>query len=95
MRNDRFPQWWFTCVHGLVRNLLIQLFRPGELKIEVSEFYVFDNMATHNNHPSFVQHVSGNSCVFFTIFRDSVWWGGGPPNRLVHNLLMQSFTLYS
>ena len=33
--------------------------------------------------------------MFFTLFRYLVQGGGGPPNGLVHNLLMQFFTLGS
>ena len=33
--------------------------------------------------------------MFFSLFGYWVGWGGGPPKGLVHNLLMQFFTLGS
>ena len=32
--------------------------------------------------------------MFFTLFGDWMWGGGGPPNGVVHNPLLQFFTLY-
>ena len=48
------------------------------------------------DHPRYVKHVLGRIYVFFTLFG---YWahvgGGGYPKGLVHNLLMQFFTLDS
>ena len=41
------------------------------------------------------KHVSGRFYVFFTLFGYCVRAGGGSPKGLVHNLLMQFFTLGS
>ena len=53
-------------------------------------------MITQNDHPSYVKHVSRRIYVFFFLLR---YWaqrgGGGSPKGLVHNLLMQFFTLDS
>ena len=55
----------------------------------------FDTVTTHNDQPSYVKHVLGSIFVFFTPFGDWVWGGGGSPNGVVHNLLVQFFSLYS
>ena len=60
---DRF---WPTCVHGLVHNLLMQVFILGRSKTEVCETEFFDIVTTHNDHPSYVKHISGSIHVFFT-----------------------------
>ena len=63
-------------------------------KIGVPETYFFDIVATHNDHPSYVKHILGSIYVFFTLF--GYWVGGrGSPKGLIHNLLMQFFTLGS
>ena len=81
---------------GLVHNLLLQFFTLNSSKIEVSETCFFDTVITQNDHPRHVKHVLGRICVFFTLFG---YWarggGGGAPKGLVHNLLMQFFTLDS
>ena len=52
-------------------------------------------VTTENEHPCYVKHVFGRIWMFFTLF----WYwvglggGGGAPKGLVHNLLMQFFTL--
>ena len=51
-------------------------------------FYI---VTTHNDHPSYVKHVLGNICVFFTRLGYWVRWGMSP-RGLVHHLLMQLFT---
>ena len=54
----------------------VQFFTLYSSKIKVFETYFFDIVTTHNDHPSYVQHVLGSSYVFFTLFGDSVWRGG-------------------
>ena len=72
----------------------MQLFTLGSSKIEVFETCPFDMVTTQNDHPSYVKHVLGRIYMFFTQFG---YWphggGGGSPKGLVHNLLMQFFTL--
>ena len=64
--------------------------------IEFFETYFFDTMITQNDHPSYVKHVLGRSYVFFTLFGYWVRVGGWVGQTgLVHNLLMQFFTLDS
>ena len=77
-----------------VHNLLMQFFSPGSSKIELFETYIFDTVTTQKDHPTYVKHVLGRIYVFFTLFG---YWvgGGGVPKGLVHNLLMQFFTLGS
>ena len=81
---------------GLVHNLLMQFFNLGSSKIEVFETGFFDIVTTQNDHPRYVKHVLGRIYMFFTLFG---YWphggGGGAPKGLVHNLLMQFFTLGS
>ena len=72
---------------GLVRNLLVQFFALGILKIQVSKTYFFDMVTTHNDHPSYVKHVLGSIYVFFTGFT------GSHTIAMAHNLLMQFLTL--
>ena len=79
---------------GLVHNLLMQLFNPGGSKIEVFETGFFDIVTTQNDHPRYIKHVLGRICMFFTLFGFKFrGGGGGAPKGLVHNLLMQLFTL--
>ena len=78
---------------GLVHNLLMQLFTLGSSKIEVSETCFFDIVITQNDHSSNVKHVLGRIYVFVTLF--GYWVGGGSPRVLVHNLLVQVFTVES
>ena len=47
----------------------------------------------HLKWPRYVKHVLGRIYVFFTLFGYYVGGGGGSPKGLVHNLLMQFFTL--
>ena len=74
----------------------MQFFTLGSSKIEVFETYFFDIMTTQYDHPTDVKHVLGCIHVFFTLFG---YWvragGGGSPKGLVHNLLMQFFTVGS
>ena len=81
-------------VNGPGHNLLMQFFTPDSSKIEVSETCFFDIVTTQYDHPRYVKHVLGRIYVFFTLFG---YWvgGGGSPKGLVHNLLMQFFTLDS
>ena len=53
---------------GLIHNLLMQFFNLSSLKIEVFETCFFDIVTTQNDHPSYVKHVLGCICVFFTLF---------------------------
>ena len=73
----------------------MQFFTPDSSKIEVFETCFFDIVTTQNDHPKYVKHVLGRIYVFLTLFADQVRGGGGAPKGLVHNLLMQSFTLGS
>ena len=69
------------------------IFQPGQLKNQ-SFLIFFDMVTTQNGHPRYVKHVLGSIYVFSTPFG---YWvpGGGSPKGLVHNLLMQFFTLGS
>ena len=82
---------------GLVHDLLMQLFTLGSSKIVDSETYFSYIATTQNDHPTYVKHVLGSIYVLFTLFGYWVRGGGGgcSPKRLVHNLLMQYFTLGS
>ena len=75
-----------------MHNLLMQLFTLYSSKTEVSETDFFYLVTTQYDHPRYVKHFLGSICVFFTLFG---YWvrGGGSPKGLVHNLLMQLFTL--
>ena len=81
---------------GSVHNLLMQFFTLDSSKIEVFETYSFDIGITQDDHPRYVKHVSGRIYLFCTPFGH---WahrgGGGSPKGMVHNLLMQLFTLGS
>ena len=56
---------------------------------EGNRIYLFDIVTTHHDQPSYVKHVLGRICLFFTLF--GCWvrgeGGGGGQTRLVHNLL--------
>ena len=78
---------------GLVHNLLMQFFTVESSKMEVFETYFFDIVITQNDHSSYVKHALGCIYVVFTLFGYWVGGGGGSPKGLVHNLLMQLFTL--
>ena len=78
---------------GLVHNLLMQFFTLDSSKIEVFETCFFDIVITQNDHSSNVKHVLGCIYVFFTLF--GYWVGGGLLGVLVHNLLVQFFTVES
>ena len=81
---------------GLVHNLMMQLFTLDSSKIEVFKTCFFDIMTTQYDHPSYLKHVLGRIYMFFTLFGYWFWGGGGgSPKGLVHNLLMQFFTLES
>ena len=71
----------------------MQLFALGGSKFKFYETF-FDIIATHDDHPSYVQHVLGDICVFFTRFGYLVCWGGCP-NGLLHSVPIQFVTLYS
>ena len=74
--------------------MLWQFFTLGSSKIEVFETFFFDIAITQNDHPRYVKHVLGRIYVFLTLFRYLVG-GGRSPKGLVHNVLMQFFTLGS
>ena len=64
--------------------------------MEVSETYFFDIVTTQNDHPRYIKHVFGRIYVSFTLFGYEVQGGGGGVSQgLVHNWLMQFFTLGS
>ena len=75
----------------------MQVFTPGSSKIEVFETYFFDIVTTQNDHPRYVKHVLGRIYVFFILFGYWAGRGGGEGGQkgLVHNMLMQFFSLYS
>ena len=79
---------------GLIHHLPMQFFVLGSPKIDVFETYLFDIVITRNDQPRFVKHVLGRIYLVFTFFG---YWPrvGGCPKGLVHNLLMQFFTLDS
>ena len=54
----------------------MQFFTLCSSKIEVSKTYFFDIVATHNDHPTYVKHVLGSICVFFTLLGYWVHAGG-------------------
>ena len=75
-------------VNGPVHNLLMQFFTVGSSKIDVFETYIFDIVTTQYDHPSYVKH------VFHPIWVLAARGGGGGARKgLVHNLLLQLFTL--
>ena len=83
--------------YGVVHNLLMQLFIPYSSRIEVSETHFFDIVATHNDHP---RPKLCKACfewylrVFHPVCILGVLWGG-VSHGLVHNLVLQLFTLVS
>ena len=84
-------------VNGPVHNVLVQFFTLDSSKIEVLETWFCDILTTRYDHPCYVKHVFGCIYVFFTVFGygRQAGGGGGAPKRLVHNLLMQFFTVGS
>ena len=65
-------------------------------KMEVLKTCLFDIVTTQYDDSSYLKHILGRIWLFFTLF--GYWvlgWGGGggSPKGLVHNLLMQFFTL--
>ena len=61
-------------------------------KIEVFETDCFDVVTIEHGHPRYVKHVLARIHVLFTLF--GCWArGGGSPKGLVHNLLVQFFSL--
>ena len=78
---------------GLVHNMRMQFFTLGSSKIEVFETYFFDIVITEYDHPRYVKHILGRIYVSFTPFGYWVPGGGGVSRGLVHNLLMQFFTV--
>ena len=80
-------------MNGPVHNLLMQFFTLGSSKMEVFETYFFDIVTAQYDHPTYVKHVLGRIYVFFILF--GYWVRGESPKGLVHNLLLQFFTLSS
>ena len=72
----------------------MQFFTLGSSKIKIFEFF-FHIVTTQYDHPRYVKHVSARIHVFFTLF--AIGWagggGGGSPKGLLHNLLVQFFSL--
>ena len=81
-------------MNGLVHNLLMQFSNLGSSTINVSETSFFDIVATQNDHPRSIKHVLGNIYVF-SPYLGIESGGGGVKQGLVHNLLVQFFTLRS
>ena len=74
------------------------VFHPGLLKNQkFPKLIFFDILTTQCDYPRCVKHVFGRIDVFFTLFAYCVGrgggGGGGSPKGLLHNLLMQFFTL--
>ena len=46
-------------------------------KIVVSETYFFDIVITQYDHPRYVKYILGRIYVFFILFGDWAWGGGG------------------
>ena len=69
----------------------MQFFTLDSSKMEVFKTCFFDIVTTQYDHPSYLKHILGRIWVFFTLF--GYWVGGGFPKGMVHNLLMQFFTL--
>ena len=67
----------------------MQFFTLNSSKIEVFETCVYDIVTTQYDHPRYLRHVLGRIYMFFTLF------GYWVPQGIVHNLLMQFFTLNS
>ena len=55
----------------------MQLFTMASSKIEVFESCFYDIVATQNDHPRYVKHVSDRIYVFFTLFGYWAHGGGG------------------
>ena len=85
------------CMKWYTHNQLVQFFTLGSPKIEVFVTYFFDIVATHSDKPTYVKHILAHFSiyVFFTQFGYWVLGGGGSPKGLVHNLLVQFFSLGS
>ena len=65
--------------------------------MEVFKTCFFDIVTTQYDRPSYLKHILGRIHMFCTLFG---YWvggggGGGAPKEMVHNLLMQFFTLDS
>ena len=71
----------------------MHFFTPDSSKIEVFETYFFNIVTIPYDHPRYVKHVLGRIYLFFTLLWYYLRGGGGSPKGLVHNLLMQFFTL--
>ena len=74
----------------------MQFFTVGSSKIEVFETCFYDIVTTQYDLPRYVKHVLGRIYMIFTL----IWvlglgGGGGAPRGLVHNLLVQFFTVGS
>ena len=53
---------------GLVHNLLMHFFQPGQLKNGSFRTCFYDIVITYNYHPRNVKHVLGRIYMFFTLF---------------------------
>ena len=83
-------------VNGLVHNLPMQLFTLGRSQIECFEACFYDIVTKQYDHPRYVKHVFRPYLhVSHPIWVLGPGWGWGAPKGLVHNMLMQLFTLDS
>ena len=65
-------------------------------KLKFMNFFFFDIVTTHNDHPSYIEHILGSFRVFFlNLFGYLVRGRGGSPKAPVHILLMHFFILGS
>ena len=55
---------------------------PGQLKNGTFRTYIVHIVTAQNDHLTYVKHVSGSTCVFFTLFGDSVRAGRGAEGLL-------------
>ena len=79
---------------GIGTQPAMRVFTLDSSKMEVFKTCFFDIVTTQYDHPSYLKHVLGRIYMFFTLF--GYWVGvGRSPKGLVHNLLMQFFTLDS
>ena len=67
-----YRYWVVVCgrvsYKGLVHNLHMQLFYPGQVKNQSYTNLSFDIVATHNDHPSYVKHLLGSIYLFCPLF---------------------------
>ena len=81
--------------NGIVNGPVHNIGTIGSSKIQVFETCFYNIVTSQYNHPRCVKLLLGCIYVFFTLFGFEVGGGGGAPKGLVHNLLMQLFTMGS